>query len=359
MNSVYANTKVFHFSEKLADLKAGRISAPIHVRLKPTNRCNHRCSYCCYRNEALYLSERMNERDEIPREKLREIVEDLVAMDVQAVTFTGGGEPLCHPNIAEAIEGLSDGGVKVAMLTNGSLLSGDAADALGERATWVRISMDAANGADYARARGVSDNEFDKVCENIRSFAKSKRSGCVLGINYIVTSENAGQTFEFLSRMKQLGVDHVKVSGAVVSTQPDENAEYLRPFYDSVKEQIARGASELAGDAFGVIDKFHLPDSTQEGFERGYTRCPFAQCLTVIAADQNVYTCQDKAYTTSGLLGSIADCRFKDLWASDELRQKLLELNPSTDCRHHCVAHGKNLSLLDFLEADEEHLDFV
>lgn len=359
MAKVYANAKIFHFAEKLADLQAGRLSAPVHVRLKPTNRCNHRCSYCCYRNEALYLSERMNERDEVPREKLHEIVEDLVAMGVRAVTFTGGGEPLCHPNIVEAVEGLCNGGVKVAMLTNGSLLTGEPADVLGERATWVRISMDAANSADYARVRGVSQNEFDKVCTNIRSFANSKGAGCVLGVNYIVTRENAGQTLEFLKHMRGLGVDHVKVSGVVVSTEPEQNAEYLKPFYESVKEQIARGASELAGDSFGVVDKFHLPDSAQEGFERGYTRCPFAQCLTVIAADQNVYTCQDKAYTTSGLLGSIAGRRFKDLWASDELRRKLLALNPSTDCRHHCVAHGKNLSLLDFLDADEEHLDFV
>ena len=355
----YSDTKIFHFHEKLTDMAAGRLSAPIHVRLKPTNRCNHRCGYCCYRNPDLYLSERMNERDEIPQEKMREIVEDLVAMGVRAVTFTGGGEPLCYPHVVEAIEGLVDGGVKVAMLTNGGLLKGPAAEVLGGRATWLRVSMDAANGADYARARGVSDGEFDNVCDNIRRFAVDRSRRCVLGVNFIVTAENQGDTLQFLEMMKQLGVDHVKVSGVVVSTSPKGSAEYLMPFYESVKDQVARGAASLDDETFLVIDKFHLPDSTQEGFERHYTWCPFAQCLTVIAADLNVYTCQDKAYTTSGLLGSITDRRFKEAWFSDDLRQKLLDLNPSVQCRHHCVAHGKNLSLLDFLEADEDHLAFV
>jgi hypothetical protein len=82
-------------------------------------------------------------------------------------------------------------------------------------------------------------------------------------------------------------------------------------------------------------------------------------CLTVIGADLNVYTCQDKAYTTGGLLGSIKGRSFRDLWLGDELRQRLRALDPAKDCRHHCVAHGKNLMLLDYLSADEEHLDFV
>ena len=359
MAKLYSNAKIFYFHEKIADMQAGRWSAPIHVRLKPTNRCNHKCNYCCYRNQALYLSERMDPRDQMTSEKLREIVGDLAAMGVKAVTLSGGGEPLCHPDIIRVVEGLAAGDVKVAMLTNGALLSGPAADALGRAATWVRISMDAVNAADYARCRSVSEKEFDKVCANVRSFAQSKRDECVLGVNFIVTQENHKDTLAFLELMKRLGADHVKVSGAVVSVSPKENARYLAPFYKSVKDQVAQGACRLADDSFAVIDKFHMPDSDQESFERHYTRCPFAECLTVIAADLNVYTCQDKAYTTSGLLGSIRDRSFRDLWFSDDLRRAVTALDPSRQCRHHCVAHGKNLALLDYLEADHDHLDFV
>jgi len=359
MSEVYSAGKIFHFPQKLRDLRQGRLSAPIHVRLKPTNRCTHRCVYCCYRNPDLHLSERMDDRDEIPRDKMREIVGDLAGMGVRAVTFSGGGEPLCYPHIVEATQGLLDAGIKVAMLTHGGLLRGDVAERLARGATWVRVSMDAADRELYAATRNVRPEEFDRVCENVQTFAAIDGRTCVLGLNLIVTRENNGDVTAFLRMAKELGADHVKISGAVVSTKPSENAAYLAPFHHTVKDQIAEATAGLADDSFAVIDKFHAPDSDAESFERSYTCCPFARCLTVIAADQNVYTCQDKAYTTAGLLGSVRDRSFKDLWFSGEVERRLAQLNPSTDCRHHCVAHGKNLMLLDYLRADQEHLDFV
>ena len=359
MGNVYSNSKMFHYHDKLDDIQAGRLSAPIHVRLKPTNSCTHRCYYCCYRNDELYLSERMNERDKIGREKMQEIISDLGQMGVKAVTLTGGGEPLCYRYIVETIQGLLDAGIKVAMLTHGGLLKGEVAELLARRAVWVRISMDAADRETYAKNRGVALEEFDRVCENIRNFADVEGRKCVLGLNLIVTKDNSADVLDFFRMAKELGADHVKASGAVVSTKRRENAEYIKPFYQSVKDQIAEGIRTFGDDSFAIIDKFHLPDSTEEGFERQYKWCPFAQYLTVIAADENVYTCQDKAYTSSGLLGSIKNKSFAKLWFSDELKQKLLTLNPGKECRHHCVAHGKNVMLLDYFEADQEHLDFV
>lgn len=359
MSGVYSNVKVFHFPRKLRDLERGAWSAPIHVRLKPTNRCTHHCRYCCYRNPHLFLSERMKERDFIPPAKMRELVRDLGEMGVKAVTFTGGGDPLCYPRLAEAIEGLLKARVKVAMLTNGALLHGPIARLLARRASWVRVSMDAADRDLYAKQRACPAGEFDRVCANIRDFAAIKGRRAVLGINLIVTRENSRDVLAFLRMAKELGADHVKVSGAVVSTRPAGNAAYLASFYKTVKTQIARGVAELADSRFSIMDKFHLPEAGHEAYERSYNRCPFAQCLTVIAADQNVYTCQDKAYTTAGLLGSIRRTSFKKLWFSDALRERVRRLNPSTNCRHHCVAHGKNVMLLDYLEADQDHVDFV
>ena len=359
MSTLYTSSKIFHFHEKLDAIRAGRVTPPVHVRLKPTNRCRHRCGYCCYRNPDLALSERMNESDEIPPAKMREIVADLGQMGVKAVTFSGGGEPLCYPHIGETILGLAGAGIKVAMLTNGGLHKGDVARLLARSATWVRVSMDAADRDTYAGTRGVAPDEFDRVCDNIRAFTSARDRRCVLGINLIVTRENNGDVLGFLGMARELGADHVKVSNAIVSTRPDENAEYMSVFYESVKQQVAKGAAELSGDTFAIVDKVHLPLAGAESLEREYTWCPMIQCLTVIAADQNVYTCQDKAYTTGGLLGSIRETRFAALWAGTGLRERLRTLDPSTECRHHCVAHAKNLSLLDYFEADQEHLDFV
>ncbi len=134
---------------------------------------------------------------------------------------------------------------------------------------------------------------------------------------------------------------------------------YMQPFFELLKAHIAQARTRLADDRFSIIDKVHWPNSGQEDYRRQNRRCPFAECLTVIGADQNVYTCQDKAYTPGGLIGSIREMGFAELWAGEQARRRLAELDPSRDCRHHCVAHAKNAMLLDYLEADPDHLEFV
>jgi len=359
MGTVYASTKIFHFPDRLAAVTAGKVPAPVHIRLKPTNRCNHRCHYCCYRNKNLFLSQLMNEADEIPRDKMAELVNDFGKMGVKAVTFSGGGEPLCYPHIVETIEGLAARGVKIAMLSNGGLLAGEVAAALAAKAVWLRVSIDAAGREGYAKSRGVSPAEFDKVCANINGFARTPGRRCVLGLNLIVTRDNSPDILDFLRLSKDLGVDHVKVSGVVVSTEPSANDAYHAPIYPAVRRQLDQALATLPDGNFTIVDLLHEPTSTEAMYQKAYHWCPMSRFLVVVAADQQVYTCQDKAYTASGQLGSIRDVSFREMWASPATAARLQRLDPSRDCGHHCVAHTKNLMLLEYFGSDPGHLEFV
>ncbi len=356
MENVYSQSKMFHFNDKLNKLAAGQVTPPVHVRIKPINACNHRCFYCCYRNDDLYLGQLMNEKDIIPRDKMKEIVRDLAASGVKAVTFTGGGEPLIYPHISETVEGLYNNNIKVAALTNGGMLKNEVAEVFSKAASWVRISIDSTDGKTLEKSRGVNRAEFDKIINNIKSFSAMKNSDCELGINFIITQYNASDVFDFIALMKDSGADHVKISECIVSTNGRDNKEYHHGHFNEVLAAIEKSETELADSSFKVINKFHDFD---DKFEKQYNTCPFIHFLNVIAADLHVYTCQDKAYTDSGSLGSIQDMSLSDLWASENYRKNLKKLNPSKDCEHHCVAHGKNLSLHDYLTTDFRHLEFV
>ena len=337
------------FQETVEAVRDKRMTAPVHIRIKPINHCNHNCWYCAYRADQLQLGEEMDLKDKIPEDKMFEIVEDIIQMGVKAVTFSGGGEPLIYRSIPEIIERLAAGGVKVGALSNGTNLKGRMADAFAHHATWIRVSMDGWDNASYAKSRGVKEGEFDRIISNLRTFAE-RNSNCTLGVSFIVSNDNSGHILEMCKMLKDVGANHVKLAAAVVSNDVHENNQYHRKIMNLVTEQID-DAAKLNDETFTVLNHYH---EAEERFEKTYETCPFLSFLTVIGADQTVYSCQDKAYNANGALGSIKNRRFKDFWFSDENHERVFGLNPSIVCRHHCVAHSKNIALFNHLKNPTE-----
>ena len=125
--------------------------------------------------------------------------------------------------------------------------------------------------------------------------------------------------------------------------------------FDSLQQQIIK-AKGLEDEKFKIIDHYH---EFPRRFDKEYQTCPSMQFLTIIGADSKVYSCQDKAYTDEGLLGSIENKRFKEFWFSKENYDRIRSINPSIHCNHHCVEHQKNLLLHEYLGADQNHVEFV
>ncbi|MBT4838106.1 MAG: radical SAM protein, partial [Methylococcales bacterium] len=344
MSVLYSHLKYLRFQDHLDALRQKQVVAPVHVRIKPNNHCNHHCWYCAYRADNLQLGDEMDLKDEISQQKMFEIIDDLIDMKVKAVTFSGGGEPLIYKPIAECVERLAKGNIRVAALTNGSNLKGKVATAFAKYATWLRISVDAWDNDSYQESRGVAKGSFDKLLKNIINFVKTG-TDCVLGVSFIIDNKNYQHVYEACEIFKEAGASHIKLSGVVTGNSVEENNQYHLPMKHEVSEQIER-AKSLNDDAFSVVNHYH---ELSDRFEKNYQYCPFLQYLTIIGADECVYTCQDKAYTSSGLLGSIQQQSFKQFWFSEENKQQLLALNPSEQCNHHCITHTKNLSILEYL----------
>ncbi len=355
MQPVYSAFKLFHYPDRLEALAAGRVPAPVHVRIKPTNVCNHACYFCAYRIDELSLGEGMNVRDRIPPEKMAEIADDLVEMGVEAVTFSGGGEPLIYPHIVDTVERLAAGGIRIGCLSNGSMLKGRVAEAFARHASWIRISIDGWDDASYGRYRNTKAGAFEGMIDNLTAFSATGTS-CVLGASMIVDKDNAGRIVELGRRLKQAGVAHLKLSPCILSNDGAESNAYHGAITAEVEAGIAEARRLLEDESFEVVDHYH---ALAETFERPYDTCPFSRLLTVIGADQAVYACQDKAYTETGRLGSIAGRRFRDFWYSAENAAALAAIDPGQHCRHHCVAEAKNRVLVEHLATHPEHRAFV
>lgn len=356
MGLLYTNKKIFHYVDKINSLprNVGTILPPLHIRLKPINACNHNCYYCAYRSDDQQLGQDMRQSDFIPRNKMMELIDDFVDMGVKAVTFSGGGEPFCYPYLLETVQKLAASPIRFASLTNGALLSGEVAEVYAHHATWLRVSMDGWDDRSYSEYRNCPDGEFTRITRNIERF-KKMGGPCYLGVSLIVDRKNSEHVFDFVKMMNEIGVDSVKISPCVTSNNGKECNEYHRPILQLVKEQIQKAVSEFASNSFEVFDSYH---SLSDKFTKTYDWCPYIQVLTVIGADLNIYSCQDKAYNLeSGVIGSIKQSRFKDFWFSD--KENFFRMCPSIHCGHHCVTNEKNKMLIEYLDAEVAHLGFV
>lgn len=184
---------------------------------------------------------------------------------------------------------------------------------------------------------------------------RRKRRCGSLGASFIIGKDNVSRILDFCRQAKDAGVSSVKLSACVVGNSAKENNAYHAAIADTAREQIDRGRV-LGGPGFSIVDHYHRMD---ERFDKSYSRCPSTQLLIVIGADCAVYSCQDKAYTDSGCLGSIKERSFEEFWFSRENRERLAAIDPRRDCRHHCVSHAKNLLLTDYLALDPAHAEFV
>jgi len=351
---LYSKMKIFHFHEKMASLPLeAPHTAPLQIRIKPVNYCNHNCNYCAYRVANQDLGQSMNVQDAVPRDKMMEILDDCIDIGVKAITFSGGGEPFCYKYLKESLEKLSRSSIKFAALTNGSLLTGNCAELFAHNGTWIRISMDGWDDGSYVDYRGCKYGEFSKICNNMEKFKKIGGS-CYLGVNIVIDRKNSPHFYGLISLLKNIGVDSVKISPCIVSNSGKDNNEYHSDSYALVKETILKAKTDLENDGFEIFDSYH---DQLETFEKHYDWCPYLQIVPVIGADLNLYSCHDKAYSRSGIIDTLKDKRLKDVWYDNP--DKFFRIKPSRDCNHHCVSHEKNRLILEYLQADRTHLDFV
>jgi len=117
----------------LASVKSQRMIQPVHAQFSPTNRCNRNCPMCS-------CSER-DKKQEMSLGDAKKIIDGLQRYGCKAVTITGGGEPLLHPQFSDIVKHFIHRGIKIGLVTNGMLLHTIPAEVI-RQITWCRISND-------------------------------------------------------------------------------------------------------------------------------------------------------------------------------------------------------------------------
>ena len=126
--------------------------------------------------------------------------------------------------------------------------------------------------------------------------------------------------------------------------------EYHKEINHSVLSQIEKARERLSSDNFQVYDTYTKDFKHCGLYQREYDKCMIMQTVPVIGADSNIYFCHDKAYAPEGILGSILNKSFKEVWFSEKAKERFKNFSAKAECQHHCANDTKNIITLKMIE---------
>lgn len=357
-NQIYSTSKIVWHPEVLDALRYGNTVRPIYVQWFPTNLCNAACNFCSYGHwkdgkqgpppERWKNNELFEDNVSMPVDKMRETTDCLHKMGVKAVEISGGGEPTTYPHFDELVSRLSTDGLEIALVTNGVLVDQKRAQFLMQenKAVWVRVSLDAGDEESYCTTRNVPKSQFYKALEAIGYLAQNKtHPESRVGVGFVVDTSNWNKVYQGVQLAYEHGADNVRLSVAFTP----EGSDRWRP---SQMEEAQRQAKEAKSvfenqkKGFSVIDLINERVSNTYQPVQNYPYCFWKDVACVIGADCCVYSCCSLAYNTQGIVGSIKNQSFEELWYSSGVVDWRQEHKPCYDCPVFCLMEQRNRNTL-------------
>lgn len=349
----FSSNKILWHLDRVNELLQTGYTPPITAELDMTNICNHKCPSCfgfLYKDKSCIVPE-----------DAKRIIGQLADMGVKAVTFTGGGEPLCNTDTLDAVKYANHKGLDTALITNGSLLNAEAVEAVLANCVWVRISLDAASAETYKRTHGMGEEEFLKVLKNIRLLAEYKvktKSACTVGVGYLTSQETEEEIIPMAkligeqNEMCGFGIDYLQY-------RPLLKSHSNRVYYNnrSILDTISEAASYSTGN-FEILCSLHKYRLIKDGrLEKTYGKCLGHHFAAVIAADMKVYICCHLRGVEKYCIGNLKVSSFEDIWKSPE-RKKVYESIDLKKCPPLCRDDTFNTILWD-LSQPKKHVNFL
>ena len=156
-----------------------RLRRSLGINTIPTKICSYSCVYCQVgRTCKVQVARRRFSRPEAISSEVERIVEELGHRNetVDYLTFVADGEPTLDINLGRMIELLKPLGIKIAVITNASLISRADVRAELSLADWVSLKVDSVN-EELWRIINQPDPtlQFDDLLSGMLSFSKEFR----------------------------------------------------------------------------------------------------------------------------------------------------------------------------------------
>jgi len=230
-----------------------------------TKGCNLRCIHC-----RATATELMSPTD-LPTGKALNIISQ-IADFANPILVLSGGEPLYRRDIFQLAEYAASRGLRVALATNGTLVTKDIAEKIKNAGIKrVSISLDGADATTHDTFRGIP-GAFDAAIYGMRNLQELDVS---VQINTTIARHNAHQLPDVLTLARHLGADALHTfllvpvgCGVDIAAEqmvpPDEYERMLNWFYDQSLEGGIELKATCAPHYFRVMRQRRAADRLAE-----------------------------------------------------------------------------------------------
>jgi radical SAM protein with 4Fe4S-binding SPASM domain len=226
-----------------------------------TKGCNLRCIHC--RATATELSS----PTDLPTARALDIINQIAEVS-NPILVLSGGEPLYRSDIFQLARYAGDKGLRVALATNGTLVTKEVARMIADSAIKrVSISLDGADAATHDTFRGIP-GAFEAALYGFRNL---KQVGMSVQINTTIARHNAEQLPRVLELAKSVGADALHTfllvpvgCGVDIAEEqmvpPEEYERMLNWFYDRSLEGGIELKATCAPHYFRVVRQRRVAD---------------------------------------------------------------------------------------------------
>lgn len=307
-------------------------TAPVRfLQIEPTTRCNFTCGFC---------AGRAMPQTDLPWERF------VAALDafpgLEHIELQGEGEPLMHHRFFDMVKLARDRGVKVSIITNGSLFTDDAIKkilALG--IDKIAVSIESPDAERFQQIRG---GKLDKVIRGITALMAARNEQQLqrpsVGLSITVLRSTQQDLPQILALYEQLGLD------AGVTLQPLQAMEvYTRHYDEALRSELLdeREADGIFARFFSDADVRRIQaarkgargffDELMSGWKPARGTCPWLERGLYVHNGGAVTACCMVKDTANHAFGKLdAGTGPALLAARDEMRAALARREVPTPC---------------------------
>ena len=321
----YDSTPLFQFRKQLELVERGKHEecVPLHVRLEFTEVCNLQCRFCWWHGDGCRLEgNHINHtgKRSLPRERALALIDEMIRAGTLAVSFTGAGDPLMYPHMAEVLQKIVDNDLAFGVTSNFAMPLSDDVCSLLCHASWLRVSMNAASPDCYRylhNPRGnAPEKAFIRMQDNVSRIAEEGHGRFpdtfVFNGSFVISDTNWKDVGKACYLARDLGLD-------ALSFRPDipmaERQEEKNSYRQETLDMISAAREELERESFRIYSNEMMHENNVLQHD-GELLCYYMNHTAHVESSGDVYPCCFTRADARYAIGNIMNMPFDIFWKS-------------------------------------------